>query len=81
MSLAALSVVVVYASVHGIARPAADEGVAAHLWQLLMAGQAPVAAWFAVRWLPKEPRQSALILVMQAGAALAAMAPVWYFHL
>src|SRR4051812_4503286 len=37
------------------AAPQADEGLAAHLWQLLMAGQLPVVALFAARWLPRAP--------------------------
>jgi len=37
MSFAALATVLVSRAVHGSA-PQADEGTAAHLWQLLMAG-------------------------------------------
>jgi hypothetical protein len=67
-----------YGAVFGTA-PQADEGTAAHLWQLLMPGQLPVVLFFAIRWLPTEPRQALLILVLQVGAALAAMFPVWWF--
>jgi len=63
----------------GIARQA-DEGAAAHIWQLLMVGQVPVVAFFAIRWLPTEPRQALLVLALQVGAALAAMFPVWLFQ-
>ena len=31
-----------------------DEGTIAHLWQLLMAGQLPVLAFFAIKWLPRR---------------------------
>jgi hypothetical protein len=79
MSAAALATVIGYAAMFGTARQA-DEGAAAHVWQLLMAGQVPVVAFFAIKWLPTEPRQTLLVLALQVGAALAAMFPVWWFH-
>jgi hypothetical protein len=57
-----------------------DEGAVAHLWQLLMAGQLPVLAFFAIKWLPRAPRQTLGVLGVQAGAVLAAMAPVFWFN-
>ena len=79
MSAAALAIVIGYAAMFGVARQA-DEGTAAHLWQLLMAGQLPVVLFFALRWLPSAPRQALPVLVVQIGAALAAMFPVWWFQ-
>ena len=79
MSLAALAVVLAYATMFGTARQA-DEGTAAHIWQLLMAGQVPVVAFFAIKWLPTEPRQAVQVLALQVGAALAALFPVWWFQ-
>jgi hypothetical protein len=79
MSVAALAVVMGYAAMFGIARQA-DEGTAAHLWQLLMVGQMPVVAFFAIQWLPSEPSQALPVLALQVGAALAAMSPVWWFQ-
>jgi hypothetical protein len=58
-----------------------DEGAAAHIWQLLMAGQMPVLLFFAVKWLPRAPRQALYVLALQVGAALSAMAPVYFLHL
>ena len=80
MSLAALALVLVHVALFGAAREA-DEGAAAHLWQMLMAGQVPIVAFFAIKWLPQTPRQALLILALQAGAALAAMAPVFLLNL
>jgi len=57
--------------------PQPDEGAAAHIWQLLMAGQVPMIVIFAVKWLPEAPRAAAQILAVQLGAALAAAAPVF----
>ena len=76
MSLAAIGIVIAHVAIHGTARQP-DEGAAAHLWQLLMALQAPIVLFFIARWLPRTPRQALLVLAAQAGAALAAMAPVF----
>ena len=75
MSLAALATVVAYIALHGTA-PQADEGAAARIWQLLMAGQVPIVLFFAFKWLPQSPRQAVPILSLQIAAALAALLPV-----
>jgi hypothetical protein len=79
MSLGALATVLTYLAMHGPA-PQPDEGAAAHIWQLLMAGQVPIIALFAITWIRKTPKQSALILALQFIAAVAAMAPVYMLH-
>jgi hypothetical protein len=79
MSFAALATVLMFVAVHGTA-PQADEGAAAHLWQLLMAAQVPIVLFFVIKWLPQSPRQALPILGLQVGAALAAMAPVFLLH-
>lgn len=80
MSVAALAVVLVAVAWYGAAREA-DEGTAAHLWQLLMAGQLPVIAYFALRWLPRTPRSALPVLAVQALAFVAALAPVYFLRL
>ena len=45
MSLAGLALVLGHVAIYGVTREA-DEGTAAHLWQLLMAGQMPVFWYF-----------------------------------
>ena len=79
MSCAALAIVLGHIAMAGVGREA-DEGTAAHLWQLLMAGQLPVVAFFAIKWLPRSPRPALLVLALQAGAALAALAPVFLLN-
>jgi len=79
MSLGALAVVLIYLALHGPA-PQPDEGAAAHIWQLLMAGQIPIVLFFAIRWVPEKPREAVPIMLLQAVAALAAMAPVFLLH-
>jgi len=59
----------------------ADEGTTAHLWQILMAGQMPILIFFAIKWLPRAPRQALYVLGLQAGAVLASIAPVFFLHL
>jgi len=80
MSLAALGLVLVHVAMFGAAREA-DEGTAAHLWQILMAAQIPVMAFFAFKWLPQNPRPALLVLALQVAAALAALAPVFFLNL
>jgi hypothetical protein len=79
MSLFALAVVLTHIVFFGTARQP-DEGTAAHLWQFLMAGQVPIVAFFAFRWLPQAPRHALLVLALQAAAAVAALAPVYFLH-
>ena|SRR5580698_9935289 len=80
MSLTALALVLGHVAMFGVVHEA-DEGATAHLWQLLMAGQLPVLAFFAIKWLPRAPRPTLYVLSMQAGAALASMAPVFFLNL
>ena len=80
MSVAAFAVLVGSLAMFGAARQA-DEGAAAHFWQLLIAGQLPVIAFFAITWLPVRPREAVLVLALQIGAVVAAVFPVWWFQL
>ncbi|HEY5547698.1 MAG TPA: hypothetical protein VIK50_16710 [Gemmatimonadaceae bacterium] len=80
MSFAALATVLGFLAVHGVVRQE-DEGAAAHIWQLLMAGQVPIVAIFALRWLPEAPRQALLVLALQVVAAIAAALPVFLLEL
>ena len=61
--------------------PTNDEGAAAHVFQLMLAGQAPFVAFFAMKWLPREPSQALLVMALQAAAALIALTPVILFDL
>jgi hypothetical protein len=77
MSLAALALVLSHSAIFGVVLEA-DEGAAAHIFPLLMAAQVPVVAFFAIKWLPRAPRQALEVLALQAGAALAAFAAVFF---
>lgn len=60
---------------HGVLRE--DEGAAAHLWQLLMLAQLAAIAVFLVRWAPKAPRATMMMLALQICGLVAAALPVW----
>ncbi|MGE0354405.1 MAG: hypothetical protein AB7I33_02930 [Gemmatimonadales bacterium] len=77
MSLAALLLVLGHAAMFGVVHEA-DEGTAAHIFQILMAGQVPIVAWFALKWLPRIPGAAIRVLLLQAGAGLAAMTAVYW---
>jgi hypothetical protein len=77
MSVGAFATIVWYVAVHGIVQQP-DEGAQAHLWQLLVAGQVPLIASFAYRWLPTASQSAFIVLALQVGAVvLLAVAPLW----
>ncbi len=80
MSLAALAMVLGHIAIWGVVREA-DEGTVAHLFQLLIMAQVPLVAVFAIRYLQQAPKATVCVLAMQAGAVLAAIAPVFLLHL
>lgn len=80
MSLAVIAVEWYFFARFGIVHES-DEGTAAHIFQILMAGQLPIVAFFALRWLPQHPKQAIEVLALQALAGLAALGPVFYFKL
>jgi len=80
MSAAALVVVLVSMAMFGAAHES-DEGAAAHLWQLFVAGQLPVVAFFAIKWLPRAPWSAFQVLGLQAVTLLAALSPVYFLDL
>ena len=80
MSLAALIVVALHVARFGPAREA-DEGAAAHVWQLLMVAQIPIVVFCAATGLRRAPREAWVVLGLQLAAAAAAGAPVWLLGL
>jgi hypothetical protein len=76
MSSIALLLVLAQVATVGV-EPQADEGAAAHIWQLLMVAQLPLIAYFGIRWVPPAPRQGLIVLVTQLAFALVAAMPVF----
>jgi hypothetical protein len=78
MSLAALALLLGYVTIFGIVHHE-DEGAPAHIFQLLMVAQLPIAAYFAIKWLPKRPIQALLVLALQAVAwIIPVVAVIWF---
>lgn len=80
MSFAALAMVLGTVAAVGVVHEV-DEGAAAHTFQLLIALQVPVVAFFAIKWLPRTPRPAMQVLALQIVAVLAALAPVFFLGL
>ena len=75
MSLAALTFLIVYAAIFGTGYHA-DERWPARVFQLVMLAELPIAAFFALKWVPKQPRQSMIVLTVQAIAWIIPIATV-----
>jgi FtsH-binding integral membrane protein len=80
MSLVALALVLGHVALFGVVHEA-DEGTVAHIWQILMAVQVPIMAFFAIKYVPQKPKQALLVLAFQIVAALTACAPVFFLKL
>jgi hypothetical protein len=79
MSLAALSFLLIYAAVSGTAFHA-EERWPARIFQVAMLLELPISALFAIRWQPKQPRQSLIILAAQAIAWIIPIATVLFLE-
>jgi hypothetical protein len=79
LSVTALALVLGHVASGGVRE--ADEGTAAHLWQLFMALQVPLIALFAVIWVPRSPRSALVVMAVQAALVLANLAALRYFEL
>jgi len=66
-----------YLAIHGLVSEA-DEGAEAHLFQLLMPVQLSVMAYFALTWFSRAPRLALPVLALQAAAAAAVFAAVYW---
>jgi len=75
MSLAALAILAAHLLIFGTAHEA-DEGTSAHLFQLLMVGQIPLVAYFALTSRRRTADHVLLVLGAQLLAAAGALAPV-----
>ena len=80
MSLVALALVLGHVALFGVVHEA-DEGTVAHVWQILMAMQVPIMAFFAIMYVPQKPKQALLVLALQIAAALTACTPVFFLKL
>lgn len=80
MSLVALALVLGHIAIFGVVHET-DEGAVAHIWQILMAAQVPIIAFFAIKYLPQKPTQALLVLTLQIVLVVTACAPVFLLKL
>lgn len=75
MSLAAVAFMILYVARFGVSHePGHDEGAPARLFQLVMLAQLPIIGYFALRWLPRAPKQGLAVVALQALAWLTPVA-------
>ena len=79
MSLVALAMILGYVAIFGIVQNE-DEGTPARIFQLIMLAQLPIAGYFAIKWLPKQPKQSLMVLALQAVAWLVPIATIMWLE-
>jgi hypothetical protein len=81
MSFAALVMILIFVAINGFASSGnGDEGAPAHIFQLIMVAQLPIAGYFAITWLPKRPKQSLLVLAVQAVAWVIPIATIMWLE-
>ena len=81
MSFAALAMIVVYVAINGFASSGnGDEGAPARIFQLIMLAQLPIAGYFAIKWLPRQPKQALIVLALQVVAWIIPIATIMYFE-
>jgi len=81
MSFVALAMIVVFVAINGFASSGnGDEGAPARIFQLIMIAQLPIAGYFAVKWLPKQPKQSLMVLAFQAIAWVIPIVTIIYLE-
>jgi hypothetical protein len=65
-----------YVAIYGVVSQA-DEGIEAHLFQLLMPVQLVLMAYFAATWLPRAPRGTVPVLALQVLVSAAVFIAVY----
>ena len=81
MSMVALAMILFYVAINGFASSGnGDEGAPARIFQLIMLGQLPIAGYFAFTWLPKRPKQSLIVLALQAIAWIVPIATIMWLE-
>jgi len=81
MSLVALTMILGYVVINSLASSGnGDEGAPARIFQLIMLAQLPIAGYFAIKWLPKQPKQSLIVLALQAVAWIIPVATIMWLE-
>jgi len=78
--IAMLAFILVYLSRYGIVQQE-DEGTPAHIFQLWMVVEVLAVAFFAITWLPRNPKQTLMVLALQIVTAFLPIAVVFFLEL
>ena len=81
LALGALAAMLISFAIFGVPHREADEGTAAHLFQIWLVLEVIGVTLFAIRYLPQKPKQAMLILALQIATVIAACAPVFLLNL
>jgi len=81
LSITSIALVAGFVMLYGTQHQGEDEGAAAHIWQLLILAHVPAIVFFLAKWMPREPRQAAMVLVVQLVAFAAALSPIYLLGL
>ena len=79
MSFVALAMILGYVAMFGIVHNE-DEGAPARIFQLIMVAELPIAAFFGLRWITKRPKETLIVLVVQAIAWIIPILMVIWFE-
>ena len=81
MSLAILVIIVIDIIIFGIPARSADEGTAAHLFQIWLVLEVLIVVFFILKWLPRNPKPALMVLSLQVITALPPLAIVFFLKL
>ena len=79
MSFVALAMILGYVAMFGVVHNQ-DEGAPAHIFQLLMLAELPIVAFFGLRWITRKPKETLIVLVVQAIAWIIPILTVMWFE-
>lgn len=79
MSFVALAMILGYVTMFGIVHNE-DEGAPARIFQLIMVAQLPIVAFFGLSWIAKKPKETLVVLVVQAIAWIVPILTVIWFE-
>ncbi|MCB9110835.1 MAG: hypothetical protein H6634_06270 [Anaerolineales bacterium] len=79
MSFVALAMILGYVEMFGVVHNQ-DEGAPAHIFQLLMLAELPIVAFFGLRWITRKPKETLIVLVVQAIAWIIPILTVMWFE-
>ena len=75
--LAFFAYIVIVISVFGIGERQEDEGTGAHLFQLWLILEPIMLGYFALTYVPREPKNALIILALQIAASLLPISAVF----